>query len=315
MLRFAEEIMLLILDDESGEFARVPKWSLRCALAGGVLMDLALENRIDTDPERLFLIDSTLVGDDLLDPVLARIAESSETYDTRYWVQHTAEHSGRIRVRALERLVERGVLQHRNERFLWVFPSRRYPSVDGKADREVKLRIMSVLFSDEIPDPRDIAIVGLADTCGIFKELLSKRELEHATTRIAQVLKLDLIGRAVSWAVQDRKTPADKLTTRAVGSAEQLPPPGDLASVFSDGKEFVIANVSGRYYAVDGLCEHAGARLAGGRLTGNQLSCPLHGWTYDMSDGRIVKPALERRRIRSYSVRVNDGVVELVPST
>ena len=52
------------LDDESGEFARVPKWSLRCALAGGVLMDLALENRIDTDPEHLFLIDSTPVGDD-----------------------------------------------------------------------------------------------------------------------------------------------------------------------------------------------------------------------------------------------------------
>ena len=126
MLRLAEEIMLLILDDESGEFARVPRWSLRCALSGGVLMDLALENRIDTDPERLFLIDSTPVGDDLLDPVLAGIAESIETYDTRYWVQHTGEHADRIRVRALERLVERGVLQHRNERFLWVFSSRRY---------------------------------------------------------------------------------------------------------------------------------------------------------------------------------------------
>ena len=50
VLRFAEEIMLLILDDDSGQFARVPKWSLHCALAGGVLMDLALENRIDTDP-------------------------------------------------------------------------------------------------------------------------------------------------------------------------------------------------------------------------------------------------------------------------
>ena len=279
MLRLAEEIMLLILDDVSGEFVRVPEWSLRCALAGGVLLDLALENRIDTDAERLFLIDPTPVGDDLLDPVLARITEATELYDARYWVQHTAEHAGQIRECALEDLVERDVLENRKERFLWVFQSRRYPTVDGKADREVKLRIMSVLFSDEIPDLRDSAIVGLADICGIFNELLSSREFEQATGRIAQVRKLDLIGRAVSWAVQGPKTPADKLAVSVVGPASQLPPPGGLASVFSDGKEFVIANVGGRYYAVDGLCEHAGARLVRGRLTGCQLVCPLHGWT------------------------------------
>ena len=314
MLRFAEEILLLILDDVSGEFARVPKWSLSCALAGGVLMDLALENRIDTDLERLFLHDPIPVGDDVLDSVLTGISETPETYDARYWVQHTAEHAERIRAHALERLVERGILEHREERYLWMFRSRRYPAVDGKADREVKLRIMSVLFSDELPDPRDIAIVGLADICGLFKVLLSKRELEHATRRIAQVSKMDLIGRAVLWAVQEPKAPLEKRTAHVVGPATQLPSPDNLASVSSGSEEFVIANVDGRYYAVDGLCEHAGARLIDGRLDGCRITCPRHRWTYDMSDGRIVKPPLARRRTRSYSVRVTDGMVELVPT-
>ena len=59
MLRFAEEIMLLLLDDENGDFAPVSELSLQCALAGAVLMDLALENRIDTDTERLILLDKT----------------------------------------------------------------------------------------------------------------------------------------------------------------------------------------------------------------------------------------------------------------
>ncbi len=203
MLRFAEEIMLLLLDDDGGEFVRVPEWSLQCALAGAVLMDLALENRIDTDLEQLILVDSTPVGDDLLDPTLARIAQATERHDTRYWIQHTAQHADRIRERVLERLVDRGILQRRDERLLWVFQSRRYPVVDGKADREVKLRIMAVLFSDEIPDPRDIVIVCLAEACGLFRELLSRRELEHATARIEQVRKLDLIGQAVSQAVWD----------------------------------------------------------------------------------------------------------------
>ena len=201
MLRFAEEIMLLLLDDEGGTFVGVPESSLQCALAGAVLMDLALENRIDTDPKQLMLVDSTPVGDNLLDPTLARIARASETQDARYWVERIAEDAGYIREAVLQRLIERGILQRRDDRFLWVFRSRRYPVVDGKAEREVKLRIMEVLFSDVIPDPRDIVIICLADACGLFRELLSRRERQHAEERIEQVRKLDLIGQAVSQAV------------------------------------------------------------------------------------------------------------------
>ena len=53
MLRFAEEIVLLLLHDDDGSFARVPVWLTNYALAGSVLMDLVMENRIDTDLEKL----------------------------------------------------------------------------------------------------------------------------------------------------------------------------------------------------------------------------------------------------------------------
>ena len=62
---------------------------------------------------------------------------------------------------------------------------------------------MQVLFSDEIPDPRDVVLICLADACGIFKELLSRRELGQATDRIEQVRRLDLIGQAMSRAIGD----------------------------------------------------------------------------------------------------------------
>ena len=202
-LRFAEEITLLMLNDEDGEFVRVPGWSMQCAFAGAVLMDLALENRIDTDLRRLVLIDPTPLGDSLLDPTLARIAEATDTHDARHWVDYVADQAEDIRETALAHLVERGVLRREEDRFLWVFQSRRYPVVDGQAEREVKLRIMEVLFGNEIPDPRDIVIICLADACGILRELLSARELERATERIDQVRKLDLIGQAVSKAVWD----------------------------------------------------------------------------------------------------------------
>ena len=202
MLSFVEEIILLLLRDEDGRFVRVPSWSFDYAIAGGVLMDLAMDNRIDTDLQTLILLDDTPTGNQLLDPTLADIAAGAQK-DARFWVERTAERSQAIREQALNRLVERGILEREDDRFLWVFRSRRYPAIDGKAEREVKLRIMAVLFSDEIPDPRDVVVICLADACGLFAQLLSRAELNRATERIEQVRKLDLIGQAMAQAIQD----------------------------------------------------------------------------------------------------------------
>ena len=203
MLRFAEEIMLLLLDDEGERFLRVPDWSLRYALAGGVLMDLAMEDRIDTDLEQLTLVDPTPLGDDILDPVLADIAAATGTHDARYWVEQAAGRAYEIREAAMDRLIARGILEQREDRFLWMFRSRRYPPVDGIAEIEVKLRIMEVLFADVVPTPRDVVIICLADACGIFSELLSSEDLREVQPRIELVRGMDLIGRAVMAAVWD----------------------------------------------------------------------------------------------------------------
>lgn len=203
VLRFAEEVLLLLLHDHNGKFARVREWSLNYALAGGVLMDLAIENRIDTDLKKLVMLDATPTGDDLLDPVLADIAAAQDRRDARFWVERTAGRADGIRERALEKLIERGILERREDRFLWVFKARRYPVIDGEAEREVKLRIMAVLFSEGIPSPHDVVMICLADACGIFDQLLSRREAERAAERIAQVRKLDLIGQAMAQAIRD----------------------------------------------------------------------------------------------------------------
>ena len=207
MLTFAEEILLLLLDDESGEFVSTPVWPRRCALAGAVLMDLALLNRIDTDLRKLVVVDPSPTGDDLIDPILATIVGETEIHDARHWVERIAdERSGWIQEQALSRLVRRGILESEGGRLLWAFRTRRYPTIDGKAEREVKLRIMHVLLSDEIPGPRDIVIICLADACRIFSHILTAKELNQARDRIDVVRRMDLIGQAVSTAVRDIET-------------------------------------------------------------------------------------------------------------
>ena len=203
MLSIAEEVMLLLLEDEEGRFVHVPELSIRCVLSGAVLMELALKDKIDTDLERVFVTDPKPLGDDLLDPTLQCIVESEEPRDARYWVEYCARDAENVRRHALQRLCDSGILEKEDDRFLWVFQSRRYPIKDGQVEREVRHRVMAILFSDEIPDPHDIVLIGLVDACGIFKLLLSETEHKRVQGRIAQVRQMDLIGRAVTNSVRE----------------------------------------------------------------------------------------------------------------
>ena len=209
MLTYYEEIMVLLLHDENGTFLPVSEHTLNRALTGAVLMDLAFANRIDTDPERLVVIDTSPTGDPLLDRTLARIAGEESAANGRAWIETlsaeeaSAEQAGTIRAAALDKLVERGVLERREEKFLWVFRSRRYPTIDGKVEQEVKKRIADVLFSDEIPHPRDVALICLVDSCNILRTIFSKREIDRAESRIEQLRKMDLIGREMAGAIAD----------------------------------------------------------------------------------------------------------------
>lgn len=196
MLRFAEELMLLLRDGD-GMLVRVPTRSLRYAIAAGVLMDLAMEDRIDTDLTGLFVVNAEPVGDSLLDPTLAAIIQ--EPYlDTQFWLVHTAESADAIRERALARLAGRGILRREVRRPTWLFRTERYPDIEGRVRIEVKRRIRGVLLGDDLPDPRDVMLICLAHACGILEELLSRKELSKAVLRISQLRQMDLIGQAMT---------------------------------------------------------------------------------------------------------------------
>lgn len=204
-LTFAEEIMLLLLDDEDGEMAPVDAWMLKCILAGAVLMDLALHDRIDTDLEHLFVINTALTGDPSLDTTLTTLAAEADgpRRSAKSWIEQVASGGENFALVALNRLVARGILVQQDNRFLWRLQSRSYPMVDGAAEQEVRARIQAILFSDEIPDPHDIVIINLAEACGLFGAILGEHDSEHVRSRIEQIRHLDLIGQAMTNAISE----------------------------------------------------------------------------------------------------------------
>jgi nitrite reductase/ring-hydroxylating ferredoxin subunit len=62
-------------------------------------------------------------------------------------------------------------------------------------------------------------------------------------------------------------------------------PPGEIKEVIVGGKAIAVANVAGSFHAITNSCPHAESPLAEGSLDGAKLTCPGHGWMYDVTTG------------------------------
>jgi nitrite reductase (NADH) small subunit len=73
------------------------------------------------------------------------------------------------------------------------------------------------------------------------------------------------------------------------------------------GKQIAVFNCDGTFYAIDNTCKHQGGPLGEGELEGRVVTCPWHGWTYDVTTG--VSPDDESCAVDRYEVKVEGDKV------
>ena len=91
---------------------------------------------------------------------------------------------------------------------------------------------------------------------------------------------------------------------------------GDVRPLHYFGEDLVLFRTrSGHARVLDAFCAHLGAHLGhGGRVMGETVRCPFHGWQYDGTTGECVHiPYCERipqqARLRSWDVQEKNGMV------
>lgn len=101
--------------------------------------------------------------------------------------------------------------------------------------------------------------------------------------------------------------------------------PGGMKAAALGGRQLVLCNYQGVFYAVERACGHAKAGLERGALTGWVLTCPLHYAQFDIRSGEALSgpvpkapesrrpvpadPALETRGLRTWPVKLEAGSV------
>jgi nitrite reductase (NADH) small subunit len=95
-----------------------------------------------------------------------------------------------------------------------------------------------------------------------------------------------------------------------VAAVDEIPP-GHGKELVAGDRVVAIFNVDGRFFALDGVCPHAGGPLGEGRLQGCIVTCPWHGWQFDVTTGQHCLNA--NLRHASFAVRIegDDLFVEI----
>lgn len=78
--------------------------------------------------------------------------------------------------------------------------------------------------------------------------------------------------------------------------------PGTMKRIDLRGRRILLANVDGRFCAVDDTCTHEEASLSSGVLKGGLVKCPLHGSRFDVCSGEALEEPAEQD-LRTYPVR------------
>lgn len=60
---------------------------------------------------------------------------------------------------------------------------------------------------------------------------------------------------------------------------------GKGCAVTIDNKSIALFNINGKFHAIDNTCPHRMGPLSEGTLAGSTVSCPWHGWTFDVTTG------------------------------
>jgi nitrite reductase (NADH) small subunit len=75
-----------------------------------------------------------------------------------------------------------------------------------------------------------------------------------------------------------------------------------------DGVRVVLTLVGAEIYALADTCVHRGGPLSEGKLSGTRLTCPWHGWMYDVRTGQSTFPG-RGQAVPCYPARVENGDV------
>jgi hypothetical protein len=203
-LILAEQLLLLLLDDESGADQSI--WGQDPGLAGALLLDLAAAGAVYEQDGKLAADPGRRPEHPLLGEAYGAIAGAEKPRDAKAWVGRLPTALKPLGTRVADGLVAQGVLREHKRKLLGLIPQTRYPEVDGGYEDDLRERLRAVLSAEREPTRDEATLIALLKAYDKVKTLVPKDQRKAAKARAEAIADAGIAGKAVEAALQDIET-------------------------------------------------------------------------------------------------------------
>lgn len=201
-LSLPDQLTLLAIDDEKGNFI-ADSTSFSYAIAGAVILELALEERIDISHEMVQVKDRTKTGDAILDLYLDLMINSKKERKIKSWVERVGNKAEQIKKDTISKLIAHQILEKKEEKILWVFSVNKYPAQDSRPENRLRSRLYDIIVNAHKPELMEIMLLNLIESCSLGKEVFGKDYVKLFKKRIKLINESDELASAVNKSIKE----------------------------------------------------------------------------------------------------------------
>ncbi|MDW7695289.1 GPP34 family phosphoprotein [Flammeovirgaceae bacterium SG7u.111] len=217
-LKLPEELMLLALNDHTGNITPAAAMYINFSMSCAILLELAIAERIQLKNNVLELFDEgKKVRDPLILEGLEAIEKSGKKYTIDHWTQELVFYIEDFQKKLLDSLIDKGILIKDKKKIIGIFSKSKYILQAPEVKQQITKRLHELVLNSPKPSARTIMLISLVGACNLTgevfkdakKQKIAREKIEDISMNMIAGIEInrlihdiqEAVGRAVNTAV------------------------------------------------------------------------------------------------------------------
>jgi len=202
-LGLSEKLVLLATDEESGATVSNAGMALHSCIGGAVLFEMIHAKLLKLENGKITEWPRESTGFELYDIAMHQMRRLKIEKSIKYWIQRFGQAGGKMHECILQSLVDNGILEHHEKRYLWIIKVQRYPELESGTELSIREHLGQLLTDKVDASESDLVLLGLVKACKLVPVIFGKDISKDLEKQIDVMIEGEGISKETAKVIQE----------------------------------------------------------------------------------------------------------------